>query len=807
MSLYLTSLSGRLRMLRQAKSAFGLPTLALSLRALAPAVAFALASTLAFTACGGGGGGSSSSVATPLSIGTQPANASAAVGATATFTVVASGGTAPYTYQWSKTPKGSSAAALAGATSASFTTPALTIAEDGASFTVTVKDATNASVTSNAATLTVTPPASHLAVTLADQTVASGATATFTPVVTNGKEPYTYVWKKGGTVIPGATGATYTTAATTSADDSAQYFVSVTDSATPASTATATAVLHVTAPPLTTLLNAKLSPAPSITFLLRKSNGDLLDPSSVQVNQQISVPGGHTVGSISSVASGTSGHFRPQTYPIRLMGDSAQHLGARLENLTVSQDATLTYQTSKQSWVVTLKDWASKPASGQPFHQPLRNYQVNIYQCDSEGLVAWDRTGFASPLVLSVTGLVDEDAKTLAFDTELFKGTYRAVFIPKYDTTISAGIPVCLSAPFTAAGDGTSENQTLTLPDLSGIKSLTLKLNPKASVAPFSGGEFSVELRDKTSQIPLGSRILKDDSTVAFTTNLTDVIAVVTDLRLNSPSNGRVVAIHPYTGLTADTPMATLTQYNVKGQVTGPVSIPTTAKLNVSLHSGQAGANWDLDPGYLVFPITLTKAPAFGLDLFEGDWSLSADTNSIRECPDGPTVSFTLSADKTDADIAIPAGGTISGTLLTKAGAPVESIRVDLVDPATLKHLKSTLTGSDGKYVFYVPFGTTYNLVANADAYLPAPLVATNAAPAVTRDLVQYTAYGRVTDGTLGIQAKIQAGPGLVSAQDGTFTLNLFEGLNYIWIEPQDKSSNLGPALFTNVLVSATTAP
>lgn len=807
MTLHLTSLSGRLRMLRRALdlSSPALSSRALSSWTLAPALAMALTFALVSTACGGGG--SSTPVATALGIGTQPANATAAVGATATFAVTASGGTAPYTYQWSKTPKGGASAAIPDATSASYTTPALTIGEDGATFTVTVKDAANASITSNAATLTVTQPASPLTVTLADQTVGSvGATATFVPVVAGGKTPYTYSWKKGGIPITGVTGATYTTTPITSADDGAQYFVSVTDSATPAATATATATLHF-APPLTTLLNAKLSPVPSITFLHRKSNGDLLDQSSVQVNQQITVPGGYIIGSISPVAVGTTGHFRAQTYPIRLMGDPAQHAGARMESLTVSQDATLTYQTSKQSWVVTLKDWASKPGSGQPFHQPLNNYQVDIYQCDSEGQVAWNRTGFASPLVLSVTGPVDKDAKTIAFDTELFKGTYRAVFIPKYDTVISAGIPVCLSTPFTAAGDGASENQTLILPDLSGIKNLTLKLSPKASVAPFVGGEFSVELRDKTSQIPMGSYILKPDSTVAFTGNLIDVIAVVTDIRLNSPSNGSVVAIHPYTGLTADTPTATLTQYNVSGHVTGPVSIPTTAKLNVSLNSGQTGANDNLDPGSLAFPITLTRAPAFGLDLFEGDWSLSVDTNSIPHCPDGPTASFTLSADRTNADIAIAAGGTISGTLKTKAGVPVENIRVDLVDPTTLKHLKSTLTGSDGKYVFYVPFDATYNLVANEDAYLPAPLVATSAAPAVTRDLVQYTAYGRVTDGTLGILAKIQAGPGLLSAQDGTFTLNLFEGLNYIWIEPQDKSSNLGPALFTNVLVNASTAP
>jgi lysophospholipase L1-like esterase len=70
------------------------------------------------------------------------------VGQTATFTVVASG-TAPLSYQWKR-----NGTTLSGATSSSYTTPATTTADSGATFTVTISN-TAGNVTSNPATLTV----------------------------------------------------------------------------------------------------------------------------------------------------------------------------------------------------------------------------------------------------------------------------------------------------------------------------------------------------------------------------------------------------------------------------------------------------------------------------------------------------------------------------------------------------------------------------------------------------------------------------------------------------------------------------
>jgi hypothetical protein len=71
-------------------------------------------------------------------------------GQTATFSVAVSG-TAPLSYQWMKNQT-----AISSATSASYQTPATTLSDNGASFTVTVSNSAGR-VTSNAATLTVNP--------------------------------------------------------------------------------------------------------------------------------------------------------------------------------------------------------------------------------------------------------------------------------------------------------------------------------------------------------------------------------------------------------------------------------------------------------------------------------------------------------------------------------------------------------------------------------------------------------------------------------------------------------------------------
>ncbi|MFC3653372.1 beta-1,3-glucanase family protein [Dyella humi] len=103
--------------------------------------------------------------ATPVSIATQPASTIAPINEPVQFTAVVAG-SAPYTYQWQFTPAGGSATILSGGTQLSntltYTIPAVSAANVG-TYTVTVNNAANAPVTSNAARITLAPPGVNLA--------------------------------------------------------------------------------------------------------------------------------------------------------------------------------------------------------------------------------------------------------------------------------------------------------------------------------------------------------------------------------------------------------------------------------------------------------------------------------------------------------------------------------------------------------------------------------------------------------------------------------------------------------------------
>ena len=145
-------------------------------------------------------------------------------GATGTFSVTASG-SGTLGYEWQK-----NGTAIAGATSASYTTPATVVADSGASFTVVVSNSAG-NVTSSVASLTVNgggpgaPPA--ISGQPQSQTVQEGTTATFS-VIASGTGTLSYQWTKNGVAISGATGASYTTPAAIVADSGEAFTVVVT---------------------------------------------------------------------------------------------------------------------------------------------------------------------------------------------------------------------------------------------------------------------------------------------------------------------------------------------------------------------------------------------------------------------------------------------------------------------------------------------------------------------------------------------------------------------------------------------------
>src|ERR1700722_1751028 len=100
------------------------------------------------------------------------------------------------------------------------------------------------------------------------QTVNVGQTATFT-VTATGAMPLTFQWQKNGTSIPGATLASYTTPAATSADNGAMFSVTVTHSTQSVASSLATLTVNSagSAPTITTQpANQTVSVGQTATF-------------------------------------------------------------------------------------------------------------------------------------------------------------------------------------------------------------------------------------------------------------------------------------------------------------------------------------------------------------------------------------------------------------------------------------------------------------------------------------------------------------------------------------------------------------
>ncbi len=171
-------------------------------------------------------------------ISAQPTPAALVVGQTASFTVAATG-TGPLQYQWQR-----NGSPVAGATAASVTTPALTLADNGSEWRVVVSNAAG-SVTSNAARLSVSEPAVAPAITAqpADASVLSGRSVRFT-VAATGTAPLAYQWLRNGVAIDGATQADYDTPVLPYTDNGVVYSVRVSNVA--GSATSRSALLRVT---------------------------------------------------------------------------------------------------------------------------------------------------------------------------------------------------------------------------------------------------------------------------------------------------------------------------------------------------------------------------------------------------------------------------------------------------------------------------------------------------------------------------------------------------------------------------------
>ena len=148
---------------------------------------------ITMTISGSGGG-------TAPGITTQPLSMTVSNGASASFSVTASG-TAPLKYQWLK-----DTSILPTGTNSTYTIAAVTT-NDAASYRVVITNSVGA-VTSTVARLTVLL-APSIITSPQSLTVSNGATATFN-VLAGGSPPLSYAWQLNGSAVSGATASSLT---------------------------------------------------------------------------------------------------------------------------------------------------------------------------------------------------------------------------------------------------------------------------------------------------------------------------------------------------------------------------------------------------------------------------------------------------------------------------------------------------------------------------------------------------------------------------------------------------------------------
>ena len=312
--------------------------------------------------------GATLTVQTPPTINTQPVDQTINLGQTATFSVVAVGNPPP-AYQWKK-----NGTAIAGATSASYTTPATVATDDGAIFVCIVSNSV-ASITSNNAKLSVllpsTPPS--ISVQPADQTVSAGQLATFTIAATGNPSP-AYQWQKNSVNITGATSTSYTTPSTALADDGTLFRCVVTNSAGTVTSSAAT--LTVKSAPVPPVISVQ--PADQTVTVGQSASFSIVATGDPTLLYQWNKNGNAIVGAISS----------NYTTPSTTLSDNAAVFTCSVSNGVGSVTSSLATLTVQQAPLIVT----------QPANQAVNQGQSATFSVAASGnpslTYLWEKNGF-----------------------------------------------------------------------------------------------------------------------------------------------------------------------------------------------------------------------------------------------------------------------------------------------------------------------------------------------------------------------------------------------------------------------------
>jgi hypothetical protein len=399
------------------------------------AIVFALLGCAAATVGSGGG-----SKATAPSITTQPAAQTVTAGQAANFSVIAEG-TAPLAYQWRK-----NGANISGATSASYTTPATTLTDSGSMFNVMVSNSAG-NVTSHQAGLTVNAASTAPLITTqpVSQAVTTGQSATFA-VVATGAAPLSYQWQKNGTNISGATSATYTTPATTSADNGATFDVAVSNTAgnVTSQQVTLTITAAAVAPAIST------QPAKQIVTAGQTATFSVVATGTSPLAYQWQLNG-------TAIPAATASSY---TTPVTITGDSGEQFRVVVSNSiasVTSNVATLTVNpsTSLSAIDVVTYHYDNLRTGQNTSEMTLTPTNVNVNSFGKLGEFAVDGLVDGQPLLLSNLAIPGVGTKNVIYAVT----ENDSIYAFDADSITASGGTVLWQATALLSGETASDNR------------------------------------------------------------------------------------------------------------------------------------------------------------------------------------------------------------------------------------------------------------------------------------------------------------------------------------------------------------
>jgi len=554
-----------------------------------------------------------------------------------------------------------------------------------------------------------------------------------------------------------------------------------------------------------------ITKAPTVTFTCSDSLGQEIPGARLRIDTTTTGPGNQTIGSyINNLEAIPEGVTRPLPvsaipYPYFLnaqtqLVNSAANNGAWVGSYNGSYLSTV---DGHVNLVSSLKTWNTH-VSGLG----LSSFRVDIYQCDANGNIAWGtQEKPLNPLVCRISDQEVEAADTLvAFKTELFDGYYRVSVVPTTPVGESM-VSAYLSGPihYTSA----STDFDIHFPSNPNVLSMTIQLLSGDTLAPVAdANSYTVALFDKASGLPLQSAVTSSGSVSIPTGSHTEVVAIL------KRHDGNVVAIETFSGLTPTTPTITLNQVAYQGSLSAAdVTSPDYSGFMLSMDFAPFDSSYS---GYFNLVDYAGAGPAIVSDSFDavvfpGKYVHVAYgmQNFAQSAP--ATVTVPITGAVNDVSIPVGAGGKISGVIQDSHGNPVENVILRLI-PSTSGpiELEAVSTDATGAYSFdHVPFGAYGILVGNNGGAYTSGLAVGVSAPELTKNFTKYTVLGKLTDSLQNpVPARISAGNDEASVTTdsyGAYTLKLFQGQNFVVIQPTEADTTLGFTYINPILIDDTT--